>query len=259
MTKRSVFCIFIVFAMVLSACSAPTKKMQTTESVRAAIMRLEKMTGNVSVFEMGERLFYIIEKMRLYSGYSVRTEAESSAHISLDESKVVQLDEHSDVKIESGGSDILLSLSAGNMFFHVDKPLQEKESFQIRTSNAIVGIRGTSGFVVSKNQDESTLYLMTGKAEITATSPVTGEIKQETILPGERVTVYKNEPAQNEEQLRIVKDTYTEKDVLKLATDYLNQHDTLRGQFEAETDFDWEEIFDDDDDDGDFDYDDDNY
>ena len=115
--------------------------------------------------------------MKLYAGYFIETEKDSTAHISLDDTKAVKLDETSIMEIVEQGDNLLLELKDGNLFFNVSEPLSEEETFRIKTSNAIMGIRGTSGYIVNKDKDRSAVYLLSGKAEITATSPVTGEEK----------------------------------------------------------------------------------
>ena len=109
--------------------------------------------------------------------------------IGLDESKIVTLDEYSCAEVAQEGRHLNLKLTEGSLFFEVDKPLEEDESFEICTSTMVVGIRGTSGWVSVEGDTES-LIISDGHVQVIGMNPVTGEVKMIEISAGQRLNIY---------------------------------------------------------------------
>ena len=157
---------------------------EAVEAVTASTMRLMRADGTVSLAdEAGEKLA-MQEGMRLYSGQVISTGEKSRAGVSLDDAKAVTVGEESVAALYREGRKLALSLEDGAMFFSVSQPLEEDESFEIRTSTMILGIRGTSGAVEVISDEQCVITLASGHAMITA---VTGE--EQRIGPGRRVVV----------------------------------------------------------------------
>ena len=129
------------------------------------------------------------ENLRLRSGNSLDTAVSSLVSIGLDDTKIVTMDELSRSEFNQKGKYLNLNLTKGSIFFEVDKPLAENETFEIETSTMIVGIRGTSGWVSVQGGVES-LILTDGHVHIIGTNPTTGEVKEIDVNPGQRVIVY---------------------------------------------------------------------
>lgn len=123
----------LCFTLVLPAFAADT----------AANMQLSKTTGTVTVTNASARTLSVKENMRLYNGYTVETAAASYAWINLDNAKLVKLDACSKVEIRKSGKKLEVLLKSGSIYGDVSQPLESDESMNIRTSTAIVGIRGT--------------------------------------------------------------------------------------------------------------------
>lgn len=159
-------------------------------SLRATSMRLLRMEGTVKLYDADNNEKTLVDNMRFTSGDSISTGYASLASIALDDSKIVTLDENSRAQVLKSGNDLELNLTAGGVFFEVNKPLEDDESFNITTTTMTVGIRGTSGYVSVDNEGIATLILTSGHVHITGTNPTTGETKNLDVGPGNRVRVY---------------------------------------------------------------------
>ena len=179
--KKSV-AILLVLALVFSLSISATAESVT--SADASSMRLFRTEGIVFLSDDSGSPLSIRENMRLYSGNTVETASDSRAGISLDKTKTVTLDEDSSASLHSEGKNLSLNLDSGAMYFSVSKPLDADESYSIRTSTMVLGIRGTSGYVASVSDSESIVILTSGHALITAAS---GE--EQEIAAGQRVVI----------------------------------------------------------------------
>ena len=112
-----------------------------------ATLRLEKTEGTVAVKNASGKAQSVKASMRLYSGYTTKTEKKSYAYISLDDSKVVKLDALSEVEVQQSGKKLEVMLSKGSLMFDVSEKLKSDESLNIRTSTMLTGVRGTIGIV----------------------------------------------------------------------------------------------------------------
>ena len=115
-------------------------------NIQATTMRILRYEGTVNLQEDGI-LKTIKENLRLKNGNVIETQAESLVAISLDDAKVVTLDEQSSADFNQSGKYLTLNLQRGSLYFDVQKPLADDENFDIATSTMVVGIRGTSGWV----------------------------------------------------------------------------------------------------------------
>lgn len=156
--------------------------------ITATTMRILRIEGTVNMKEDGI-LKAIRESLRLKSGNELDTDAESLVSIGLDDSKIVTLDEYSCAEVNQDGRYLNLKLTEGSLFFEVDKPLEEDESFEICTSTMVVGIRGTSGWVSVEGDTES-LIISDGHVQVLGINPVTGEAKMIEVFAGQRLNIY---------------------------------------------------------------------
>ena len=170
MKSKSIFyrtaSLLLIFPVVLTCSSCGKKNSATT-------MNLIKTEGTVGVDDAKGKSLKLIENMGLYSGYGVGTQTESYAWINFDDAKLSKLDQDSKVLIEKDGGKLEIDVQSGSMFFNITEALGEDESMDIHTSTMLVGIRGTSGWVV-EDGSKSSVALLHGKAETTL-STSTGE------------------------------------------------------------------------------------
>ncbi len=157
--------------------------------IRATTMRMLRMEGTVTLEENG-KFKTIIDNLRLKSGDALNTEVESLASISLDETKVITMDELSRAEFNQKRKMLDLNLTKGSLFFEVSKPLEDDETFDIRTSTMVVGIRGTSGYVTVDNENRWNIVVTDGTVHVTGINPNTGETIETDVPAGQRCTVY---------------------------------------------------------------------
>ena len=183
--KKKIIIIAVILAVIIAVVVGLLIR---KNAISATTMRVIRYEGTVNLKDDGV-LKTLRENLRLNSGNEINTEAQSLVSISLDETKVVTVDELSSADFSQSGKNLNLNLKSGSLYFDVQKPLAADENFDISTSTMIVGIRGTSGWVSCVNGVES-FILTDGHVHIIGTNPVTGEVKEIDVNPGQRVTVY---------------------------------------------------------------------
>jgi ferric-dicitrate binding protein FerR (iron transport regulator) len=159
------------------------------KNLTASTMRLLRREGTVHLFD-NDKEKTISDNLRLNSGNKLNTEAKSLVGIALDDTKVVTIDEQSSATFDQNGKKLDINLTQGSLFFEVTKKLDADETFDIRTSTMVVGIRGTSGYVSVDEGGHEVVYITDGSVEVIGTNPTTGETKTITGEAGQRVTTY---------------------------------------------------------------------
>ena len=159
------------------------------DRIRATSMRLLRIEGVVTLTS-GGKTKTIVDNLKLSSGDVLTTEKDSLASIALDDSKAVTLQENSSAEFIKNGKMLELNLTAGALFFEVSKKLEDDESFQIRTSTMMVGIRGTSGYVFVQKDGQDGVLLTTGNVNVEGINKKTGETKEKNVTAGQVVYVY---------------------------------------------------------------------
>ncbi len=137
MKKKNIFSLFLALLLLLGM-TQPALAADT-----AAAMQLSSTAGTVTISNASGRSLSLRDNMRLYSGYQIQTAANSYAWINLDSTKLIKLDASSKVEIRKSGKKLEILLKSGNLYGNVSKPLASDETLDVRTSTAIVGIRGT--------------------------------------------------------------------------------------------------------------------
>ena len=155
----------------------------------ANTMRLIRKEGFVFLEENNE-LKTVTNNMRFQSGDVLTTGKQSLASISLDDTKIITMEEQSTVDFSKSGKQLELKLRSGKIYFEVNKPLEQDESMYIQTSNMIVGIRGTAGYVFYDREGHQCVLLTSGEVTISATNPWTGETKTTTVKAGQLLITY---------------------------------------------------------------------
>ncbi len=151
-------------------------------------MKVIKYEGSVYLENNGKS-GTLRENQRLQNGNALKTTKESLVAISLDDKKIVTLDENSRAEFNQKGKKLVLNLTEGNVFFNVTEPLKDDESFTISTATMVVGIRGTSGYVASSVEGIEHLIITDGKVAVTGLNPVSGEKQDIDVDAGEMLTV----------------------------------------------------------------------
>ena len=185
--------VVLAFALPLDALSS--------ETATATDMRLEAAEGTVRLSNAGGKTLSVRNGMKLYSGYSLATEAESYAYVSLDSTKAVKLDAGSQAQISKEGTALEIRLTAGKLFFNVTRPLADDETMEIQTSTMVTGIRGTSGYVCVFDDQTAQLVLLDGAVTASPADgvAVSGAAKTGEVIAGEAATFTRTEDGWNME------------------------------------------------------------
>ncbi len=211
----SLFTVFISFSFAFGL---------TGWGIKATTMRLLKYNGDVNLINDKEAKT-VKEDLRLRSGDLLRTGDASLASVGLDDQKIVTLDEKSRASFSQSGKQLSLDLEQGSLFFNVKKPLEEDESFEIRTSTMITGIRGTSGYIYS-DYNSTSLVLTDGKVSVSCFNSATGEKQAYEINAGEKITVIAY-PDKDKDSLECVVEPAYGSNLPDFAKDIIREDDSL--------------------------------
>lgn len=203
--------------------------------ITATTMRILRIEGTVTLEEGGKNKT-VKENLRLNSGNALSTALKSLVSIGLDDTKIVTLDERSRAVFEQSGRQLELKLTDGSLFFEVSQPLTDEESFDIKTSTMVVGIRGTSGWVSVDGEHES-LIITDGVVHVIGTNPVTGEVKEIDVKAGQRITVYLYND-RNVDSIMFVLEEITERELPEFLLERLRENPTLLEKVCRETGWD---------------------
>ncbi|MCR5399880.1 MAG: FecR domain-containing protein, partial [Lachnospiraceae bacterium] len=184
--------IIILLAAVAVVAAAIVTYSVFNKAIKANTMRLLRIVGTVELRADGQ-LKTIVDNMRLASGNVITTGEESLASISLDDSKIITIEEESEAEFYKNGKQLELNLTKGKLFFDVRKALDENESLDIKSSTMVVGIRGTSGYVwTNPETGEECIFIADGHVEVTSNEDTEGaegasqsEPKKVEVKPGE--------------------------------------------------------------------------
>ncbi|MBO4390185.1 MAG: FecR domain-containing protein [Lachnospiraceae bacterium] len=195
------------------------------DKLSATSMRLLRIEGVVTL-QSGGKTKTIVDNLKLASGDVLSTEKDSLASIALDDSKAVTLQENSSAEFKKNGKKLELNLTAGSLFFEVSKKLEDDESFEIRTSTMLVGIRGTSGYVFVQKDGQDGVLLTTGNVDVEGINKKTGETKEKNVTAGQMVYVYLyDEEVGNSVDFEL--HDATEQELPKEVVEYLVEHQEL--------------------------------
>ncbi len=116
------------------------------DTTSADEMRLENFTGSITLQNQSEEKAVVLGS-RLVTGDNIETMTESNAYVILDQSKVLRVNEASQVEIIQEDKHLDIHLSKGTVFFNVKSALTAEESLEFHTNNVVTGVRGTSGII----------------------------------------------------------------------------------------------------------------
>ena len=231
--KKKIIIICVAIALIII--TALILFLYNRSKISATTMRILRIEGEVTLTDNGKDKT-IKDNLRLNSGNALSTAVESLVSIGLDDVKIITLDQLSRAIFNQNGRKLDLELTAGSLFFEVQKPLEDEESMDIRTSTMIVGIRGTSGWVSVDGEHEQ-LIVTDGHVHVIGTNSVTGEKKEIDVSAGERITVYLyNDRKVDSIEFKLEK--VTERDLPEFLLERLRENRTLLDKVCRETGWD---------------------
>lgn len=151
----------------------------TEADIVAPEMRLERYTGQVSLSNLSQSK-QVIEGVSLEHKDDLKTQESSGASLLLDESKVLQVDEVSNIGIEKVEEHLDIHVHSGSVFFNVTQPLTDVESLEFHTGTVVTRVHGTSGIISYDKQQRVTQI-----AVFTGTVVSTTADQEKTVSAGE--------------------------------------------------------------------------
>jgi len=108
----------------------------------AAMLRLEKKEGMVTIKNKSGGAITASEGIKLYQGYTLETGAASYVFVSLDGKTAAKLEASSRAEVKEAGDKLELVALSGKLLMDVAVPAANGGNANIRTSSTITGIRG---------------------------------------------------------------------------------------------------------------------
>ncbi len=209
------------------------------EKAEGKVIRLESFTGKISVVSGTGKEQSVNEKMRIFDGYTVITSSNSSAYLSLDNTKSIKLDQNTKISILKKDKVNEIQVVSGSIFFSVTEKLKDDETLNVMTSTMSMGIRGTTG-MVSVNKEGSRGQLYSGRVIVKDSVGVEKEV-----IAGEEVksTIVKNEVSNEDTQnLEVIKINTAGEDIPSFTLNEINNNEEVRAQIEEEQVFEVEKF-----------------
>lgn len=211
--KLKIKILLIVLILLILNCS-----MSFAESAEGKTIRLESYSGSISVLTGAGKELKIMNKMRIFDGYTVVTAKDSTAYLSIDNMKSIKLDQNTKISIIKKNNINEIQVVNGSIFFSILEKLKADESLDIVTPTMSMGIRGTIG-LVEVNKNKSLVQLYSGKVTVKNNR---GEEK--IIDPGEKI----KESDIKENELKIEKIDTKGKDIPSFCLTEINKNPEVR-------------------------------
>lgn len=186
MILKKILSIIITIALVITL-------VPTVIYARDAIgtrIEIEKIEGTAYIVASNGKTVAAREGVKLSPKEKIQTAEKSYVYIGIDNDKVVELDELSQISIATKGKKLSIEIDEGNIFFDVKEKLANDEQMDINASTMAMSIRGTAGLVGLRRVDNeviSSVQLIEGRV-IMKYSDVTGENHEFTLWGGEAST-----------------------------------------------------------------------
>lgn len=147
----------------------------TSISVSAAnndvFAKITKIEGSVSIKRRrGTKTFKATKGMKLVQGDMLYTSKNSNVALTFSNGNQSVLGENSSLtfdelkKLPHDKNSVSMNLNKGSIFSNVKKKLTNAEKFEIKTPNAVAGVRGTK-FFIKTDKKGSVLYVVKGKVK----------------------------------------------------------------------------------------------
>lgn len=199
MKKSTMTALCLVLALLISLCGCSGEK----EEAYRMIQVLEA-SGNVSVERASMGAMDAYAGMRLESGDKITVAGDSWLKIKMDDDKYALVEPNSTLRLEASGSSAdsktVLHLEAGAVSNRLEKELSENASYEVKTPNSTMAVRGTVFRVeLSWNQDGvsvSNISVYNGQVSSRLVYPdgsVDGEDRAVLIAAGTQVRVWGND------------------------------------------------------------------
>ena len=129
--KRRILPTLLMILLLVFALAVPGT---AEESYDASTMRLLRYDGDVQILDTTGVPRFVLENVRFDSGEALLTGEAATASVSMDDTKIVTLDESTRVEFLKEGEHMRLNLTEGQVFVDVSEKLDENASFDIQTT-----------------------------------------------------------------------------------------------------------------------------
>ena len=188
--KRRILPTLLMILLLVFALALPGT---AEESYDASTMRLLRYEGDVQILDVTGVPRFVLENVRFDSGEALLTGEAATASVSMDDTKIVTLDESTRVEFLKEGEHMRLNLTEGQVFVDVSEKLDENASFDIQTTTLTVGIRGTLIFAAVQppetpgDNPATTIGVLEGSGTVDTTD-ASGSRRIFTVTPGQILT-----------------------------------------------------------------------
>ena len=231
--------LILVLALVLAGCKGGSSNTAQAQTVGAKIQRL---VGTVKLYDEKGKELSLKENMKLAPGTRITTAKDSLVMIALDETKLVTLEAESSGKIDGTGKNLEFVIEKGTFFLNVTKKLEADESFDIKISDLVCGIRGTSAYAGIDPSGHTFVMATSGKLAITSLNRRTGDTEETTAEAGDKVMIFLDEEAEGDKTVSFTQEKFKEEDLPALALDAIRKDPVLQQRIAEETGFSIEKI-----------------
>ncbi|MBP5762719.1 MAG: FecR domain-containing protein, partial [Lachnospiraceae bacterium] len=132
----------------------------------ASTMRINQIEGTVTLTDANGKDQTPTVGKRLQDGNILATQESSKAVVELDEDRCVYILELSKAGFHKTGKSMKLTMEEGSTFFYIAEKLAGDESFEIETSTMVIGIRGTSGYVLASKDGPEAVTITSGTVSV---------------------------------------------------------------------------------------------
>ncbi len=158
--------ISVALATVMAFTLVSCKDGDKDESYR--IIKLVSFEGRV-VYTRDDKTNDVYKNMNFESGDSLKTGEQANATLSLDSDKTVTLSENTEINMKAEGDEddsrTCIELKSGEILNEIKEPLKSGALYEVKTSNATIGVKGTT-FLVKAEGEKTIVYCEKGTVEV---------------------------------------------------------------------------------------------
>lgn len=187
--------IYSLLAVLLVFCVTPAS-FAAVDEFQATLTDFE---GEVLFQKSGDKTWFPVEAgMPLESGDKIKTGADGSAEILIDDGSILKLEDKAEIELTAMRADSAtkkmktrLYLGVGRLFSNIAKLMNRESRFDVQTPTAIVGIRGTEFVVELADSEETDVGVFAGSVYVNAVDDEGNLIKEDEVVvtDGNQTTV----------------------------------------------------------------------
>ena len=168
-------------------------------SATAVEMRVQRQVGTVALSNDKGESVTLMEQMRLNAGHKLDTAKESLVAVSMDQTKLMTLEENGEASVAQNGGTLKFEVKKGNAFVSLTEELKDGQAVEVRSGNMICGMRGTSVQSGTNSNGEPQVLVAESKdpngVEITVVDGTGKELAKDNVLPGQKVVLKSQTPS----------------------------------------------------------------